>query len=245
MSVDHTPPLLAREEIVAFYRLGYGTVTDLTTAADLEDVRALLDGLFARFDELPKDLVFDLGDQKLHSGVQRIPQVNVPTRFAPRLKDTLTYHSALAVARQLLGPDADYAYDHSIYKPPHNERATPWHQDLAYGGSGDPHRMSCNVAFWIPLQDATVASGCMQFIPYSHWGALLPHHPVGHDPKVHTLETDVVDPTLAVPCPVRAGSCTLHLPKTLHYTGPNQTDAPRRAWVLNFRVPIPQNQPKA
>jgi ectoine hydroxylase-related dioxygenase (phytanoyl-CoA dioxygenase family) len=80
----------------------------------------------------------------------------------------------------------------------------------------------------------------MQFIPYSHLGNLRPHHPMGNDPLVHTLETDDVDPSKAVPCPIPAGGCTIHQPKTMHYTAPNDTDVPRRAWILFFGYPIPQ-----
>ena len=90
----------------------------------------------------------------------------------------------------------------------------------------------------MPLQDATVESGCMQFVPFSNLGNLLPHHPAGNDPDVHALQTDEVDPAKAVACPIPAGGCTMHQPKTLHYTGPNNTGNWRRAWILNFRAKL-------
>ena len=121
---------------------------------------------------------------------------------------------------QLLGESAVFRFDHSILKPPHNGAATPWHQDMAYGARRAAHPVQFNANFWIPLQDATIESGCMQFIPHSHLGNLLPHHPVGHDPKMHTLETDGIDDSTAARCEVKAGGCTIHHGKTLHYTRP-------------------------
>lgn len=231
-SATATPPPLSLDQVVQFHRDGFTTIPQLTTPQDLDRIRELLDALFARFDELPKTLAFDLGDRKLHAGPQRSPQINGAINFEPRLRQTLAFQNAGEIARQLMGPDAAYRFDHAIFKAPQNRAATPWHQDLAYGRQPDPIRW--NVAFWIPLQDATVENGCMQFIPHSHLGNLRPHHPVGNDPQWHTLETDGVDAARAVACPVKAGGATLHLPKTLHYTGPNQTDQPRRAWILNF-----------
>lgn len=46
--------------------------------------------------------------------------------------------------------------------------------------------------------------------------------------------TDDVDPKGAVACPLPAGGMTIHQPKTLHYTGPNRTNTPRRAYILFF-----------
>ena len=88
---------------------------------------------------------------------------------------------------------------------------------------------------WIPLQDVDLASGCMHFVPRSHWGEILPHRSEGGDPSVHGLELDGDFAHLtkdAVACPIPAGACTIHHHRTLHYTTPNQRDEPRRAWIL-------------
>jgi ectoine hydroxylase-related dioxygenase (phytanoyl-CoA dioxygenase family) len=120
-----------------------------------------------------------------------------------------------------------------------NGKETPWHQDIAYpvtSGKLDPARtirVGCN--FWMPLQDVTLESGCMQFVPSSNHAGVLPHRTVGGDPKVHTLEVDgPLDTSTAVACPIPAGGCTIHGPRTLHYTGPNNTANWRRAWILFF-----------
>ena len=238
-AADDTTIDLTLSQVRQFYRHGFlATAKPLTTAEELAHIRDLLDGLFARFDDLPPELALDLGDVKNHPGAQRTPQINNAAQFEPRLLETQYFRNARAMAQHLLGDDAKLHFDHAILKPPHNERATPWHQDLAYGARNNPDaditRFGCNI--WMPLQDTGVEGGCMQFIPYSHLGNLRPHHSVGHDPKVHTLETDRYDASKAVACPLKAGCVTIHQPKTLHYTGPNNTDTARHTWILFFGI---------
>jgi ectoine hydroxylase-related dioxygenase (phytanoyl-CoA dioxygenase family) len=89
----------------------------------------------------------------------------------------------------------------------------------------------------MPLQPATVENGCMQFVPGSHREGVQPHHNINNDPRVHGLEIDQFDPNQAVACPIPAGGVTIHHCRTIHYAGPNQTDQPRRAYILIFAVP--------
>jgi ectoine hydroxylase-related dioxygenase (phytanoyl-CoA dioxygenase family) len=144
----------------------------------------------------------------------------------------------------LLGETAGYVFDHGIRKPPNGPK-TPWHQDFAYYGPGIRHRC---VTFWVPLHDATVENGCMWFVPGSHRGTLLEHHPINGDPRIHGLEIRDAEfgqlypadlRSLAggtVSCPIRAGDCTVHNEMTIHGTGPNMTDEPRLAYALAFGV---------
>jgi len=43
--------------------------------------------------------------------------------------------------------------------------------------------------------------------------------------------------------PLKAGGCTIHYCRTLHYTSGNNTNLPRRAYTLTFEVePQPNDQ---
>ena len=108
---------------------------------------------------------------------------------------------------------------------------TPWHQDEAYW---DPTLDYESLSIWIPLQEATIANGCMQFVPGSHQQQVLTHHSINDDPRIHGLEVDAVDVSTAVACPIPAGGATIHHNRTLHYAGPNDSDVPRRAYILIF-----------
>jgi ectoine hydroxylase-related dioxygenase (phytanoyl-CoA dioxygenase family) len=192
-------------------------------------VRDLLVALFARFDELPNDLAYDLGEVKVHPGRQQIPEINLPTQFEPRLRQTVVFARCLDVARQLLGDSAHCTYDHTILKPPHNVLETVWHQDLATAPQLADQRA---VHMWVALQDVDEANGCMRFIPRDGHRSLRSHR--RRTETAHALMADDVSASNAVACPLRAGMATVHDLYTLHSTGPNTTAEPRLAWILHF-----------
>ncbi|HEX5322917.1 MAG TPA: phytanoyl-CoA dioxygenase family protein, partial [Capsulimonadaceae bacterium] len=85
------------------------------------------------------------------------------------------------------------------------------------------------------LQEATLENGCMQFIPGSQKMEVIPHQSIGGDTRIHGLETvDPVDESKAVACPLPPGGVTIHASRTLHYTGVNHSNIPRRAYILGF-----------
>jgi len=108
---------------------------------------------------------------------------------------------------------------------------TPWHQDEAYWDTDLEYN---EISVWIPLQEATPENGCMYFIPRSHEMEVRPHHPINHDPRIHGLESDAVDASQAVACALPPGGATFHGPRMLHYTPPNRSPIPRRAYILGF-----------
>lgn len=212
----------------AFETDGFARVEGLLDARDIEEVRALLDGLFARFGTLPPPYALDHAPQPGQS--PRIPGINYALRLEPRLRSTGVFRKARSFAADLLGRPVFCIFDHAIYKPPNNQAATPWHQDHAY--SGLP-RVPRAVHVWIPLQDATRENGCMWFIPASHRARRVPHDRVPCTSG--TLQAKIpAGSQQAVCCPVALGGVTIHGPLTLHMTGPNTTNQHRRAWILHF-----------
>lgn len=229
------PPLSA-EEVERFHRQGFLVIERFTTPADLARIRAILGGLYGRFRELPPQHTVDLGDEARHDGAPQIPEINWTLRLAPQLRSTLAFARCGALAEQLLGCRALHTgYDHAILKPPHNERATPWHQDQAY--TAQDRGPLGSVHFWIPMQEVTIEMGCMHFIPGSHLGTVVPHRRRDGRTNAHVMEAESVDASAAVACPLPVGGATVHLPRTLHYTGPNTTDLVRLAWSLEFGRP--------
>lgn len=230
---------LTPDQIAFFQEQGYLTLPAITTAAEVEQLQAIYDQLFAQKagrdqgDHL--DLVTtDEDDQK-----PVLPQILNPGKYAPALLDTLFRANAAAIIQQLLGPEATLGGDHAILKPPHTDATTPWHQDEAYWDADKEYN---SLSIWIPLQEATLENGCMWFVPGTHQQDVLPHRPIGNDPRVIGLEVADVAARIAnaVACPIPAGGATLHHSRTLHYTGPNRTDYPRRAYIVGCGVPAKQ-----
>jgi len=173
----------------------------------------------------------------------QLPQLIEPSRYAPELTKTQFVANARAIATQLFGDDLEPEFgEHMIYKPALVGSETPWHQDQAYHDPGLRYR---NINFWLPLDDATVESGCMQFVPGSNRLDLVPHRQAGADSSTDALEldTDTFDRD-AVACPIPVGGCTMHASYTLHYAGPNRSETPRRAYILVFRATVvPREEP--
>jgi hypothetical protein len=227
---------LTKGQIASFQEKGYLVLDALTTPDEVDRLRLIYDRLFSHKTGWDSGNQFDLAGTD-EEDQATLPQLLGPSQYAPELKETRYLRNAQEIASQLLGEEMSPRNgEHMIYKPPGIGAATPWHQDQAYH---DPATQADGINFWMPLDDATVESGCLHFVPGSHKLDVLPHHPINHDPRIHGLEVD--DPetwaSRGVACPVRAGGATLHAAYMLHYAGPNRTVHPRRAYTLTFRLP--------
>lgn len=220
--------MLSQQERSQFADEGFLSLPTLLSPAAIEEVRDLLDPVFARFAHLPSHVARDLADVGAVASRARSAEIERPSRIERRLRRTEVFATCRSLARSIAGPATRYAFDHAIYKGPFNDNATPWHQDHAYTGH---QRLLRTVHFWIPLQPATIENGCMQFIPRSHVGGLVRHRLAGNG-HVRTAAVDA--DVQSVACPLPVGGVTIHSPLTLHYTGPNMTDVVRRAWILHF-----------
>jgi ectoine hydroxylase-related dioxygenase (phytanoyl-CoA dioxygenase family) len=221
------PPSVSASQVAEFHRNGFLVLPQVTTAEDVERIARLLARLYGRYHYFTRRR----RAHDLAGGISDLPQIleiNRTLELVPSLKATLTFARCQALAETLLGKKVEYRFDHTIYKPAYNGAATAWHQDEVY--TLDPRLVTAH--FWVPLHDVSVERGCMHFIPGSHLQGIRPHRRLnGH---THVREAIGVDPSGAVACPLRVGDATVHVPRTLHYTGPNLTPWPRMAWSLEF-----------
>eukprot|EP01045_Picozoa_sp_COSAG04_P009487 COSAG04_NODE_550_length_12709_cov_6.177637_8_plen_267_part_00 len=79
----------------------------------------------------------------------------------------------VAVGKQLMGDDMDFAYDQIIYKPPGTSVELLWHQDAGYGWPGQANARG--MTSWLALSPATEAMGSLHFVPGSHKGGIVEH----------------------------------------------------------------------
>lgn len=222
------------EQVAFFHDNGYLVVDRLVEEEEIAWMREVYDRIFdARAGREVGDQ-FDLAGTDEEGQEAKLPQILAPSKYAPELLNGRFRHNVERVAKALLGPEASLGGDHAILKPAKIGAATPWHQDEAYW---DPDYDYLSFSAWIPLQEATIENGCMWFIPGSHRMEVVPHHSIGHDPRVHGLEAEDIDTSTAVACPIPAGGATFHYSRTLHYTGPNLSDGPRRAYILGAGAP--------
>jgi ectoine hydroxylase-related dioxygenase (phytanoyl-CoA dioxygenase family) len=227
------------DQIEQFHTEGYTWVPRITTDEELEWIRPIYDGLFAEKRGAFKGGYFDLARPYEAEGDDLVPQVLSPEHRHPELRDTNIVRNARAIASQLMGlPESELTtWSHMILKPPHVGGPLPWHQDEAYWDTAFAYRA---LGMWVPLDPATIDSGCMHFLPGSHKGEVRKHRHIDDDPNVHGLETDVPDAHRAVAVPLDPGGATFHHCRTLHMTPPNVSDHVRRAWANEIQIePIP------
>jgi Phytanoyl-CoA dioxygenase (PhyH) len=208
---------------------GFAAIDNLTEIAEIRTISMLIEDIVATRN---KTYMRDLGDNAEISDQPQILEIASPSKIAPALLDTRFFLRALTISRGVLGPAVDLLFDHCIVKPAFNNTATAWHQDCAYGRKIS--FSSRRIHWWLPLQDATLENGCMEFVAGSHHGRVLPHCP--RSPRAHALQVQLPSDVKPTACPVPVGGVTVHLPKTIHGTGPNRTAVSRIAWILQFGI---------
>jgi ectoine hydroxylase-related dioxygenase (phytanoyl-CoA dioxygenase family) len=80
------------------------------------------------------------------------------------------------------------------------------------------------------VDETTVENGCIWVIPGSHHWGLQPHR------RDETLG-DMVGydgPEKGIPVPLKRGQLAVFSSLLLHSSGPNVTDGPRRAYVIQY-----------
>lgn len=239
-SVSTIPPTGARgnasrlpltaQEIGRFWGDGYISLPVVADRAEIERLIPTYDRVFAEHAGFGRGDFFDFAGRDDDDPI--LPQILQFTRYAPEFRETELWRNVEAIARQLLGPDAIFLFDHAMVKPP-RAPATPWHQDQAFNRSGARYDFA---TFWIPLQDVDRASGCLKFVPGSQGGPLLSHRAIDGNPRAHGLEALGVDEGAAVYAPLAVGGCTVHHRLTLHGADGNRGAMPRRAWGIVYGV---------
>ena len=237
MAPTKTQPALplTQEQQDTFYNQGFLTVDSLVPAEEVSFLRGIFQDLFARRAGRDEGAQYDMVGHDDDDGPQKLSQILRPINFAPELERIRYRANGLAVARQLLGPTAVEVSDHAILKPAGYGAPTPWHQDEAFRDSGFTYEQ---LSIWMPLQEATLENGCMQYVPGSHRREVLDHRSPHDDPRVHALEcAGEFDAGTAVACPLSAGGAVIHHGRTLHYAGANRSDIPRYAYILMYETP--------
>jgi hypothetical protein len=163
------------------------------------------------------------------------PQMVRPSLYVADLAELRCRKIGLAFAKQLLGPEAHFALDNTIYKPLLQGGATPWHQDEAYN---DPWSYQEQISVWLALTDTTMDNSPMRYIPGSHTLGILPHRLHGGSEDANSIECcGKFDPASAEVCPVPAGTMIIHHGCTVHGASENKSKAPRLAYILTYKTP--------
>lgn len=155
-------------------------------------------------------------------------------RITRGLHDVLWNPRFLVAASQLLGnAPVRFWHDQVFWKPPKQGGVVAWHQDYSYWTRTIP---IAHLTCWCGLDDSTKENGCLQYIPGSHKWGLLPKPVIaGEMEGIKDFLSDEQKKAFEHPAfaEVKAGEAIFHHPLTLHGSGANKSEKPRRAFVIN------------
>ena len=216
--------LLTNQQKKEYQEKGYLVIKNLIAPEEVNQLRADYDRAVSGEIKVPEFA----GNKKKG----KVVQLQNPSQYIPGWKYHVYFQKAWSVARQLGGDDIEYGYDQIIFKPEGATGETAWHQDAAYWKKDRSRQRA--LTCWLALSPAFKENGCMQFVPGSHLGEIQEHARITEKSEItEALETKV-DPSRAVVCPLEAGDASFHHCRTLHYTGGNFSDVPRRGLITHF-----------
>jgi ectoine hydroxylase-related dioxygenase (phytanoyl-CoA dioxygenase family) len=143
---------------------------------------------------------------------------------SPALRDFCAGPRFRDLCADLIGPDVRLYWDQAVYKKTEKRRSFPWHQDNGYTFVMPQQYLTC----WVALTDTNEDNGCPWVVPGAHRRGTFRHWMT--DLGWQCLD----DPPNARPVPARAGSIVVFSSLTPHATGPNRTDAVRKAYIVQF-----------
>ncbi len=220
---DHAGPFRAitREQARQYDERGFFVMED---ALDAGEVEALVEEIDP-FEACQEEALRTMEGGRFF--IARADEITFTTHLVLRsaLLRRFTSSGLFAdVCADLIGPDVRLYWDQAVYKKPGTESPFPWHQDNGYAFVEPQQYLTC----WVALTDATEQNGCPWVVPGLHRLGTLAHEysDIGF--------VCMRDPEDAVPVPAAAGSIVVFSSLTPHSTGPNRTDAARKAYIVQF-----------
>lgn len=212
----------------AFERDGFAPLGRLLDDAAVRELRDVVERSCHTPEGTPRPGVRDLSSLLDGPGEAKVWQrVNVH-HSEPSLAELARRGDVLDVVEAVLGLDLQLLRDQCFYKPPRCGGEVFLHQDNRYWHLEPP----AAVTVFVALDDCTVATGCVHFIPGSHRWGRVPHRRALEGRSV-LLEAEA-DKALGVPLELPAGHASIHHCETLHWSPPNASPSPRRAHTIQY-----------
>ena len=144
-----------------------------------------------------------------------------------------------AVATAFLGPTVYLFHEQWVVKGAEQGMRFSWHQDSGYIRFEEPENPHAPyLTCWCALDDVSRENGTISVLPHGRAGprnTVLPHRKEAGTNDLVGYEGD--DPGRFIEAP--AGSIAVFTSTSMHRSGANATDRPRRVYLLQYsREPI-------
>ena len=216
------PQSLSAEQLAQFETDGFVVLQDVFDSQTLAPIVAEIDEFEAETERRLREL--EDGRFAIAEAGAITFTTHLVTR-SPTIRAFARRPEFAALCRDLIGPAVRLYWDQAVYKKPEKPRRFPWHQDNGYAFVEPQQYLTC----WVALNDATVDNGCPQVASGWHRKGTLRHRYV--DPLGWECFSEPPDVAVAE---VRAGGVVVFSSLTPHLTGPNTTNATRKAYILQY-----------
>lgn len=226
---------LSRQQVEFFHENGYLIAGELLNQSEVSVLREKLDAALRGDSDTSGKVEYAATIENVAPADGGVLQVVNIWKQMSAFRKHHSHPRLVSMAKQLTGSDTVRLFhDQILSKPARNGRCVAWHQDYGYWRMVAPADL---ITCWVALDEATVANGCMEVIPGSHkWGLLEAETNLAAEPDA--LLGRVTPPPGAkverVACTLPPGHCMWHHCLTLHGSGPNTTDCPRRAVITHL-----------
>lgn len=212
------PKRLSEAEVEHYKTKGFLGPVDLLTPAECLEVRRHVEEV----------------EKKLGTQIQKRCQIKAHLPF-PFLTELVSHPLLLDAVEDLIGPDILCWGSSFFQKEASDKTFVSWHQDSTYYGIDPPD--TCTA--WIAISEASIASGCMRFIPGSHNKGIYSHDELKTSDNLLSRGQTVkgIDESKAVHVPLKAGQFSFHKEDCLHASHPNTTNDRRIGLSIHYVAP--------
>ena len=237
------PPLgddfeVSQAKIASYQGDGHVLLEGVASAAEISAYRPLIVQAVETYKRRMKQ---GAGDMQKPAFIQLL---NLWRDIEPMRRFTLARRFA-KIAAELMGVDAVRLYQDIVFFKEPGGKFTAWHQDNTYSPLDTDH----TITMWMPLVDASVEMGTLNFATGSHRKGALAGLEISDESEEY-YEKLIKELGFQVASnDMKAGDATFHSGWTLHHAGPNGTDRTREAMVIIYyedgaRIAPPDNPNK-
>ena len=228
------------EDVKRYHKTGYYISKKLYSADELDSAIAASERYYASLEKrdiaLPNNRTYSLAWHP-EDGIDCLRKNDFSTLVVPELDALLRKPILGLIAALLCEDDVRLWHDQLLYKPPSGDQAPQnvgWHTDYGYWRTCSADSM---LTAWVPFTDMDESIGTITFVEGSmHWPEN--NHLNFFSSDLSGLEKQFNSggaPIVKVPAIVQRGQVTFHHCKTIHGSGPNYTQSPRRSIALHLQ----------
>ena len=239
------PTQLDTQAIDQFYEEGYTLVPNVFDRKQLKIASEAFDRLKERADKLAETCVVDNSQFVLERTTGPYGRNEVCIHrivwcegAEPTLGRLGRQSTIVQMAADILGSDdMVQLINQAHFKLPGDGVRFDWHQDCLHRRYGTDEWRDTNgrgsfLEVIIAIDPMTEENGALEIIPYS-----CKEGPLPVEPETRRLLPGSFDPSDAITLTMEPGSALLLGPYTIHGSGPNESDGPRRAFLNGFASP--------